>query len=109
MSKSVLVVDTPKNCYDCPFGAEYCGNLGYEGCCELAGCLNSDMRLITEELYDYECESRPDWCPLKPLPEKMKVTGLYNGEYFKAGGKLPSYKIGWNDCIDEITGGEVDD
>lgn len=45
----------------------------------------------------------PDWCPLKPLPEKMKVTGLYNGEYFKAGGKPPSYKIGWNKCIDEIT------
>lgn len=109
MSKSLLVVDTPKNCYDCPFGAEYCGNLGYEGCCELAGCLNSDMRLITEELYDCESKSRPDWCPLKPLPEKMKVTGLYNGEYFKAGGKLPSYKIGWNDCIDEITGGNADD
>lgn len=47
--------------------------------------------------------SRPAWCPLKPLPEKMKVTGLYNGEYFKAGGKPPSYKIGWNNCIDAIT------
>lgn len=39
----------------------------------------------------------------------MKVTGIYNGEYFKAGGKPPSYKIGWNACIDEITGGEADD
>lgn len=27
-----------------------------------------------------------------------------NGEYFKAGGKPPSYKIGWNDCIDVIAG-----
>lgn len=34
MSKSVLVIDTPENCYDC------------------------------------ESKSRPDWCPLKPLPEK---------------------------------------
>lgn len=109
MNKSALVMDTPKNCYDCPFGTEYCGYSEYEGCCELAECLDSDMRLITEEHYDYESESRPEWCPLKPLPEKMKVTGLYNGEYFKAGGKPPSYKIGWNDCIDEITGGEVDD
>lgn len=41
---------------------------------------------------------------MKPLPEKMKVTGLYNGKYFKAGGKPPSYKIGWNACIDEIMG-----
>lgn len=39
----------------------------------------------------------------------MKVTGIYNGEYFKAGGKPPSYKIGWNDCIDTITGGNSDD
>lgn len=27
MSKSVLVIDTPENCYDRPFGTEYCGNL----------------------------------------------------------------------------------
>ncbi len=85
------------------FGTEYCGDSEYEGCCELAECLDSDMRLITEEHYDYESKSRPAWCPLKPLPEKMKVTGLYNGEYFKAGGKPPSYKIGWNNCIDAIT------
>jgi hypothetical protein len=109
MSKSVLVIDTPENCYGCPFGTEYCGNLEYEGCCELAECLDGEMRLIEEKHYDYENESRPDWCPLKLLPEKMKVTGLYNGEYFKAGGKPPSYKIGWNACIDAITGGDYDD
>lgn len=27
MSKSVLVMETPTNCYDCPFGTEYCGNI----------------------------------------------------------------------------------
>lgn len=95
MSKSVLVIDTPTNCYDCPFGTEYCGDSEYEGCCELAGCLNSDMRLITEELYDYECESRPDWCPLKPLPEKM--TGVAQTDHWN------SIKAGWNGCIDAIT------
>lgn len=104
MNKSALVMDTPKNCYDYPFGTEYCGDSEYEGCCELAECLDSDTRLIAEEHYDYESKSRPAWCPLKPLPEKMKVTGLYNGEYFKAGGKPPSYKIGWNACLREITG-----
>lgn len=97
MSKSVLVVDTPKNCYDCPFGTEYCGNLEYEGCCELAECLDSDMRLITEEHYDYESESRPDWCPLKPLPEKSTIEN-----------DMTDYQCGMvdgrNQCIDEITG-----
>ena len=81
MSKSVLVLDTPKNCYDCPFGTEYCGDSEYEGYCELAECLDSDMRLITEEHYDCESESRPEWCPLKPLPEKDNFDDLYD-EYY---------------------------
>ena len=97
MNKSVLVMDTPKNCYDCPFGTEYCGDSEYEGCCELAECLDSDMRLITEEHYDYESKSRPAWCPLKPLPEKM--TGVAQTDHWN------SIKAGWNGCIDEITGG----
>ena len=98
MSKSVLVIDTPKNCYDCPFGTEYCGDSEYEGSCELAECLDSDMRLITEEHYDYESESKPDWCPLNPLPEKM--TGVAQTDHWN------SIKAGWNGFIDEITGGE---
>lgn len=69
MSKSVLVIDTPKNCYDCPFGTEYCGSSNYDGNCELAECLGNIMTLITEEQYDYESKEKPDWCPLKPLPE----------------------------------------
>lgn len=39
MSKSVLVINTPENCYDCPFGTEYCSSSNYEGNCELAECL----------------------------------------------------------------------
>jgi hypothetical protein len=100
MRKSALVTDTPKNCYDCPFGTEYCGDSEYEGCCELAECLDSDMRLITEEHYDYESESRPDWCPLKPLPEKK--------EYIVPTNNVESQKdiiaVGWNACLREITG-----
>ena len=95
MRISALVTDTPKNCYDCPFGTEYCGDSEYEGCCELAECLDSDMRLITEEHYDYESESRPDWCPLKPLPEKSTTEN-----------DMTDYQRGMvdgrNQCIDEI-------
>lgn len=100
MNKSVLVMDTPKNCYDCPFGTEYCGDSEYEGCCELAECLDSDMRLITEEHYDYESESRPDWCPLKPLPERKEyIVPIDNVESQK-----DIIAVGWNACIDKITG-----
>ena len=96
MSKSILLMDTPESCYDCPFGIEYCGNLEYEGCCELAECLDSDTRLIAEEHYDCESKSRPDWCPLKSLPDKM--TGVAQTDHWN------SIKAGWNGCIDEITG-----
>lgn len=93
MSKSVLVIDTPGNCYSC--------------------CLHEPIRnwsYCAVKLKRIKDPSvKPGWCPLKPLPEKMKVTGIYNGEYFKAGGKPPSYKIGWNKCINEITGGNYDD
>ena len=105
MSKSVLVIDTPENCYDCPFGTSYCGELEYVGYCELADCLDYDVILMAEEHYDCESKSKPVWCPLKPLPEKMEMIGKYNQEYFQKGGKMPSYKVGWNACIDEITGG----
>lgn len=96
MSKSVLVIDTPENCYDCPFGTEYCGNLEYEGCCELAECLDSDTRLIAEEHYDYESKSRPDWCPLKPLPEKIEMSAGFT--YWNG------MADGWDACINAITG-----
>lgn len=50
MSKSVLVMETPENCYVCPFGTAYCSALEYEGLCELADCLDCDVILMTEVL-----------------------------------------------------------
>ena len=99
MSKSILVIDTPENCYGCPFGTEYCGNLEYEGCCELAGCLDYDVILMTEEHYDYESKSRPEWCPLKPLPERKEyIVPIDNVELQK-----DIIAVGWNTCLREIT------
>lgn len=86
MSKSVLVIDTPEKCDSCMY----------------VGTFHSFCRINCRDIKD--TSTKPDWCPLKPLPEKMKATGLYNCEYFKAGGKSPSYKIGWNKCIDAIAG-----
>ena len=39
---------------------------------------------------------RPDWCPLKPMPEKMNCPPM-NGE---------NYEAGWNACIYAICGEE---
>jgi hypothetical protein len=101
VSKSVLAIDTPENCYDCPFGTAYCGKLEYVGYCELADCLDYDVILMTEEHYDYESKSRPEWCPLKPLPEKKEE------EYWRSKLSL-AWIRGWNTCISKIKGGNAD-
>ena len=95
MSKSVLVIDTPENCYDCPFGISYCGELEYEGLCELAECLGCNEILMTEIYYDCESKSKPDWCPLRELPSKKNWGEIFNGNV-----------KGWNDCLREITGSQ---
>lgn len=95
MSKSVLVIDTPKSCYNCPFGTEYY-DIFYKGNCELAEHLGKIMTLVTEEYYGFESKSRPDWCPLKPLPEKSTTEN-----------DMTDYQCGMvdgrNQCIDEAT------
>lgn len=98
MSKSVLVINTPENCYDCPFGSAYYNGIEYVAYCELADCLDYDEFLTTEEHYDRESKSRPEWCPLMDLPEKSTAEN-----------DMTDYQCGmvdgWNQCIDEITGG----
>lgn len=63
MSKSVLVMDTPEHgCISCLIGRNHSNSL--ETCiyCPIAG----------KSALDEEAEIIPDWCPLKPLPEKKE-------------------------------------
>lgn len=72
MSKAILVVDIPKSC----------------GSCEITNC----------RYYGSNFECREENCPLKEVPEKFEIYGMrYKGKY-----PVPSYRIGWNDCIDTI-------
>ena len=84
MKKSILIVDTPDNCEKCKF----CANEYVDFC-------------ILENAEVDDASKIPDWCPLRPLPEKM--TGVAPTDHW-----INSIKAGWNGCIDEITGGEVD-
>ena len=81
MSKSLLLIDTPENCRSC----------------YLRG-FTLNLQYCRGKLKDIKDTSvKPDWCPLKPLPEKM--TGVASTDHWN------SIKAGWNGCIDEITGG----
>ena len=85
MSKSVLVIDTPENCYSC-YLRKLIRNWSY--------CAVKSERIKDSMV-------KPDWCPLKPLPEKNKAPKVASG--YELG-----YEDGWNKCLDKIQGG-VDD
>lgn len=82
MSKSVLVIDTPENCYDCQFCYEL--DEGVEAYCPIMND-DEDKSLMKEiDCEDGYCQGKPNWCPLKPLPEKM--TGVVLTEHWTANG-----------------------
>lgn len=81
--KAILVIDTPKECSDCP-------------CINLLGIYcQADKRNRYCLLEDKE-----EWCPLKPMPQKENTFEKGLDEYGTG------WRIGFNACIDEILGAE---
>lgn len=83
MRKACLIIDMPESCNTCPFRKEgYC--MPYKWKNALCGVYH-EMRKNT----------KPDWCPLRPLPEKNStdVDKTDSGYYFT---------LGWNECLDKI-------
>lgn len=100
MRKSVLVMNTPENCLDCRFCYEL--DEGAEACCSISDD-DKDVSLMKKIDCEYGyCQGKPDWCPLKPLPEEKKE------EYWRSKLSL-AWIRGWNTCISKIKGGNTDD
>lgn len=61
---------------------------------------NKDIDLLKSR---YE---KPSWCPLKDLPQKKVGDDLYEryGSWTLSDEKEASYRVGFNDCLDAITG-----
>jgi len=74
--KSILIIDTPKNCLDC--------QLMVDGWCY---AVKADR---TQEVIS--AKDRTCWCPLRPLPQKKNTDFHPNVVYAN----------GWNDCLKEI-------
>ena len=88
MGKGIIVIDMPENCQCCPFLIK---DMRLKtGLCAVWESLHDDMHIIPPE---YE---KPDWCPLRPLPEKRDTPAL-NTVY-------DWHDNGWNACIKAITG-----
>ena len=86
MSKAILVIDMPERCYDCEF------------------CYYSDGRYamcqLRDKAIDEPKEIKPDWCRLKPLPEKYEIDRSKCSDPFYEF----EFEYGYNQCVDGILG-----
>ena len=86
--KSVVVIDTPETCKECLFNG-----------------FNWNVCILTDEDIDEYVnpnETKPEWCPLRQLPNKNKykhdsmATVNYEDDI-----TLADYQnFGWNACLD---------
>ena len=88
MAKAILIMDDmPECCADC-----YCGYFERD---------IKELNLVcgaTGE--DANNVGKPDWCPLRELPEKKETIVYENDDWITVGEKTKNN--GWNDCLDEI-------
>ena len=91
MPKAVLVMDMPESCKKCVF----CRGLN---ACKLNKYLVGD-RICTIYTVDKQIMEggKPDWCPLRELPEK--IPDLEHG-YENVEKSI--IRTGWNACLDTI-------
>ena len=90
MSKAVLVMDMPEDCKQCVF----CRGLN---ACKLKKYLVRD-KICTVYTVDKQIMEggKPDWCPLRELPERSDHPEHCDNGRFDAG---------WNACLDAREGG----
>ena len=88
MAKAVLVMDMPERCDKCLLLLKIPQKDG------LALCLARPTNGQEEYNPKREKSWKPDWCPIRELPEKKKLT--YNN--LCADNKAN----GWNACLDEM-------
>lgn len=84
MNKGILVIDIPKTCDVCPI-SKYTSPSGIGRICPFA-----KWNFLEPHL-------KPDWCPIKPLPEKIQHKS-------RQGLLQEQVALGWNLCIDDILG-----
>ncbi|MBP3891425.1 MAG: hypothetical protein J6D29_04555 [Solobacterium sp.] len=106
MSKSILIIDTPKECWDCPLHMES-WDVDFE-----------EIMICNAEKLESHYGEIPNYCPLKPMPQKknfidefMKVDRgpygfLSEEDFYELSDSLSKQIRGYNFCIDEILDGQ---
>lgn len=108
MNKSILVIDTPNRCLDCPLGNSEESD-GEEVYCSILECTTYQSEIYEdeeeEELYN---SKKPDYCPLKEVPRKKIAIGI-DGTSSVTEIRERGRQEGYNACIEEILKGSDSD
>lgn len=87
--KAILVIkDMPTECIKCPFHRIYAD-----------GFLNETHCILTAKRNKDGVNTKAEWCPLKPMPNKKPVS--YHDDIFGEVEKNFT-NIGWNDCLNAL-------
>lgn len=87
MPKAILIMDDmPECCADCP-----CSFFERDN-----PILNLICGVTQEDAYNV---GKPDWCPLRELPEREEELPV---EKYEFGGLGKAFTSGWNACLDKI-------
>lgn len=82
MNKSIVILETPNRCFDCPC---------YKGYMQHDKCRILEKELSEETLW----YGKPDWCPMFSIPERSNDAHKWD-EY------EDGWDDGWNSCVDYI-------
>lgn len=87
MAKGFIAIDIPEHCDLCPLGRIFGMNGGVE--CRVA----PEGKCVAG--YGLHIE-KPDWCPIRPFPEKDRESYVRADSYWQ--------KQGWNQCVNYLEG-----
>lgn len=97
MGKMILVIDDPKFCCNCPSAKSKKHNITKEEIW-LCGIAHKDKYDYYWNPIDIDSDTKPDWCPLKSVPEKYEIDKSKCSDPFYEF----EFEYGYNKCIDEI-------
>ena len=98
MAKGFILVDMPKTCLDCRFCIEV--HEGIEAYCALKNnSYNHDEFKEIDVSYPQE---KPDWCPIRVLPERKKPIALRVSPLIKE--QYSEFDSGYNACLEGDNG-----
>ena len=102
--KAILVVDMPECCAECPLMLWDAESEYYGACCPTL----KEVNCVADSYKENEDkETKPNWCPLKPMPKKYIEHDITIETERDAAVCSHGITLGHNDVIEELEKSET--